>query len=162
MLLARAHMGKLFVSVDLGGGRLVQAAATFTVVEPLQAQISSDPQPVAILGPTKVNVLVDVFSAVPNMFNGDAELTLIPSGWELQGGVKRGVHIDREDAHRVIRYTFKLPSTTQAGDYPVEAVVTWHGRSWKLRHTVQVVRTESTAPVKPAVPATPAEPEAKP
>ncbi len=152
----------LLVSVDIGGGRLVQAAATFTVVEPIQAQISSDPQPVAILGPTKVNVLLDIFSAVPNSFNGDADLTLFPAGWELQGGAKRGVHIDREDAHKIIRYTFKLPSTTQAGDYPVEASVTWHGRSWKLRHSVQVVRTESTAPTKPAAPAAPAQTEAKP
>ncbi len=152
----------LFVSVDIGGGRLVQAAATFTVVEPLQAQISSDPQPVAILGPTKVNVLVDIFSAVPNMFNGDTELTLMPSGWELLGAVKRGVHIDREDARKVIRYTFKLPSTTPAGDYPVEASVKWHGRIWKLRHTVQVVRTESTVPVKPAAPPIPSEPAAQP
>lgn len=143
----------LLVTVDLEDGKQVQSAATFTVVEPLQAQISSDPQPVEIVGQTKLQLNVDVYSAVPNHFRGDVEIISMPAGWELEGGKKRSVGIDREDARRVTRYNFKLPSTTQAGDYPFDVNVSWRGRVWNLKHTVHVTRTEAPSASAPAPPA---------
>ena len=128
----------------------VESTVSFSVVEPLQVQISSDPQPVAIIGSTRLGVDVDVVSAVPNHFSGDAEITSMPAGWELEGPRKRRVDIDREDGRKVTRFAFKLPSTTPAGDYPVQVLLTWHGRQWPLKQTVQVIRTDAPKPVAPA------------
>ena len=75
-------------------------------------------------------------------------MNVVPTGWVLEGGRKRSVLVDREDAHRVMRFTFKVPSTTSAGDYPVEAVVTWHGQTWHARQVVKVIRTDVPAPPK--------------
>ena len=139
----------LTVIVELEGGRRLQSAMAFTVVEPLQTQMSAEPEPVAIVGNTRLSVNVDVFSFVPRGTAYDVELTTFPAGWELEGGRKRKTDIDREDGRRVTKFTLKLPSTTPAGDYPVEATVTWRGRVWKLKHVVQVVRTDSGAASTP-------------
>src|SRR5262249_12560442 len=111
----------LTVTAEMENGKQAQASASFSVVEPLQVQMSSEPQPVAIVGTPKLAMNVDVFSAVPNGMRGDVELNQAPAGWELEGNKKRGVSVDREDARRVVRFNFKLPSATPAGDYPLEA-----------------------------------------
>jgi hypothetical protein len=139
----------LTVTVELEGGKQVQSAASFTVVEPIQVQMSSTPDPVSIVGQTKLTVSVDVFSAVPNHFHGDVELTNAPSGWQLEGGKKRVLYIDREDSRRAVDYVLKLPSNTAAGDYPLEATVTWHKRTWKARTVAKVIRADAPAPTKP-------------
>lgn len=136
----------LQVVAELGNGKQVHSAITFAVVEPLQVQMSSDPQPVAMVGQTKLSVKVDVYSAVPNGMGGTVELTKIPQGWEIKSA-KRGFSIDREDGNRAIFFDFKIPSTTPAGDYDFEAAVTWNKRTWKVQHTVHVTRADT--PVKP-------------
>lgn len=133
----------LTVLVEMEGGKQIQSSRTFTVVEPIQAQMSAEPEPVAIVGQTKLMAVIDVFSAVPRGTTYDIELTTVPQGWEVDGGRKRKTSVDREDGHKKTRFTLKLPSTTPAGDYPLEATVTWRGRVWKLKHIAQVVRTDA-------------------
>ena len=127
-------------------GKQVQSTVTFAVVEPFQVQTSNNPQPVAIVGPTKVDILVDVLSAVPNGAHYDVELTSIPSGWELEGSKLRHAFIDRKNGRTVTRFGFKLPLTTPAGDYTVGATVTWRAREWQLKQLVRVIRTDEPKP----------------
>ena len=109
----------LLVTAELGEGRQAQSSTTFTVVEPLQAQMSSSPEPVVVGNtPTKFTVEVDVFSAVPNGMKCDVELTNIPAGWELEGGKKRGLEIDREDARHALKFNFKLAVYRGGGNLP--------------------------------------------
>ncbi len=135
----------LTVTADLEGGKQVSSAAAFTVVEAVQVQMMSDPQPVAVSGQTKLSVDVDVQSAVPDHFRGDVELNVVPNGWVVDGSRKHTLYIDREDAHRAARFNLKLPATTTAGDYLVEALVTWKGQTWHSRLVVKVVRTDAPA-----------------
>ncbi len=139
----------LTVAVDLDGGKTIQSAAAFTVVDALQVQMSSEPQPVVVSGQTKLAVDVEVTSAVPNHFRGEVELNVLPVGWLLDGNKKRSLFIDREDAKRVSRFPLKLPSTTAAGDYTVEATVSWHGQAWHTRTVVKVIRTDAPAATPP-------------
>ena len=145
----------LLVTAEMSGGRQAQSSTTFTVVEPLQAQMSSSPEPVVVgNAPTKCVVEVDVFSAVPNGMKCDVELTAIPAGWELEGSKKkRTLEIDREDARHAMKFNFKLPSITAAGSYPLDATVTYRGRVWKT-HTVAHVLRNAASPV-PVIPAKP-------
>ena len=133
----------LSVTAEMAGGRQVQSSVTFAVVEPLQVQMSCVPDPVAIVGPTKCSVLVDVFSAVPNGTKCELELSKLPAGWILEGKPKRGLEIDREDARNIARFNFKLPATTPAGDYPLDATVTWRGRVWKTHTVAHVLRGDT-------------------
>ena len=139
----------LSVTVELEGGKTIQSAAAFTVVDPIQVQLSSEPQPLAVSGQTKLFVDVDVTSSIPDHFRGEVELNILPAGWQIDGGLKRNLYIDREDAHRVMRITVKVPSTTTAGDYPVEATVKWRGQTWHARHVVRVIRTDAPTPAQP-------------
>ena len=139
----------LTVTAETESGEQALAEAAFTIVEPLQVQIGNSPEPVAIVGQTKLAVDVDIFSAVADGTRGDVELVTVPAGWELKGGKKRGWQIDRQDARRISRFNFLLPSTTPAGDYPVEAMVTWHGRAWHVKKTVKVIRTDAQKPSTP-------------
>jgi hypothetical protein len=131
----------LLATAEMENGKQAQSSATFAVVEPLQVQMASEPAPVAIVGTTKLFVLVDVYSAAPRSIKGLVELSGVPNGWELSGTLRRGFEIDRGDARKVVRVPFKLPSTTPAGDYPIEATVTWDGRGFKRAPTVVKVRT---------------------
>ncbi len=139
----------LTVTATTADGEQALGEAAFTVVEPLQVQMGSTPAPVAIVGQTKLTVDVDIFSAVADGTRGDVELVNIPAGWELKGSKKRGWSVDRQDARRVSRFNFLLPSTTPAGEYPIEATVTWHGRTWRVKQTVKVVRTDAQTPATP-------------
>lgn len=133
----------LTVTAETEDGKQAMAEAAFTVVEPLQVQMNAVPTPVAIIGQTKLAVDVEVWSAAPGGTRGDVELRDIPAGWELKGKPKRGWDVDRSDARKVVRYNFLLPSTTPAGEYPLEAVVSWHGRTWRVKQTVRVIRTDA-------------------
>jgi hypothetical protein len=141
----------LTVTADLGPNKQVQSTATFTIVEPIQPQMSSEPSPLVIVGSTKLELLVDVYSAVPDHFRGELELTNFPQGWELEGNRRRTLVVVGEDARSVTRVRFKLPSSTLAGDYPVDAQINWYNRVWKLHTVVHVQRTEAPpAETKPA------------
>lgn len=139
----------MVVTAEMENGKQVESVASFTVVEPLQVQMSSDPDPVAVQKSATLTVNVDVFSAVPDHMHGEVELTTVPAGWELQGNKKRHVDIDREDARKVTHFEFRLPSNTTAGDYPVEAVVRWHGREWRAKHVARVIRTGGATATAP-------------
>jgi hypothetical protein len=136
----------LSVTVDLADGKQVQSTVTFSVVEPIQVQISSEPNPVVIVGTTKLELLVDIYSAVPDHFRGELELTSFPSSWQLEGERRRTVVVVGEDRKSISPVRFKLPAATVAGDFPVEGQINWHDRVWKLRTVVHIQRPE---PVKP-------------
>ena len=151
----------LTVAVETEDGKKIESAAAFAVVEPIQVQMSSDPQPLAILGPTKLEARVDVQSAVPDHFRGDVELITYPAGWEITNGKKHSLLVDRQDGHEISRFALKLPSNTAAGTYPLEATVTWHGRVWHTHTTVMVIRTDAPVAAPPApAPAAVAQPPA--
>ncbi|MDE2126121.1 MAG: hypothetical protein KGJ62_05990 [Armatimonadetes bacterium] len=139
----------LDVTVDMGKGRQLHTDAAFSVVQPLQVQMSANPATVVVNGPSRANVDVSVFSAVPNGMTGNVQLTGFPSGWILQGGAKRSVHVDRADAQRVVRYQFNVRSDTPPGDYPVSAVVTWHGIQISSSTVVHVIVASSAHPTAP-------------
>jgi hypothetical protein len=138
----------LQVVVTLKNGRQVTATGTFRVVEPLQAQVSSNPDPVVIVGPTRVDLIIDVLSEVPDGFKGVGTIVTKPDGWEVQGESTKSIEIGHKHARGVARFRLRLPSNTPAGDYHMETTVTWHGRTWKLPHTVHV-----QAPAASAAPA---------
>lgn len=146
----------LLVTAEMSDGKQAQSSTTFTVVEPLQAQMSCSPDPVVVGNtPTKFTVEVDVFSAVPNGMKCDVELMNVPAGWELTGGKKRGLEIDREDARHAMKFNFKLPSIVAAGAYPLDATVTYRGRVWKthtVAHLLRSIPTPAPVPVTPAKP----------
>ena len=140
----------LTVAADLDNGKQVTSSASFSVVEPLQPQIATLPDPVTVVGPTTFAVAIDVYNATPGQMNCDVELLTVPPGWELDYKRKKlPLTIDKEDGRGARQFVFKLPSTTPAGDYPIDATVTWHQRVWKLRTVAHVLRPEPVAPPQP-------------
>lgn len=131
------------VTVDLENGKQVYSTRTFTVVEPLQVRIFGDPDPVAIIGTTKYDAVLDITSAVPSYLKAEAEIMVMPSGWTLEGKKRRGVEVIGEDRRKLFRFRFKLPSTTAAGNYPIEAMLTYKERTWTVRYVARVVRTDA-------------------
>ncbi len=133
------------VTVDLENGKQVYSTRTFTVVEPLQVRIFGDPDPVAIIGTTRYDAVIDITSAIPRHMKADAEITSMPSGWTIDKK-RRSVEVDGEDKRGLFHFRFKLPSTTAAGNYPIEATVTYKERTWMVRYVAKVVRTDAPAP----------------
>ena len=139
----------LTVITELAGNRQATASAAFTVVEPIQAQMFSDPDPVAVVGPTTFDVGVSVYSAVPDHARTEVTLVTVPTGWQLQGAAKHSLTVEKEDGTAETRFTFHLPSTTPTGDYPLEATVKWNNRVWHVKHTAHVTRPDPVLPKKP-------------
>src|SRR5205085_2542691 len=106
-------------------------------------------QPVSVSGQTRLQINVEVFSAVPDHLNADVELTKVPAEWQLEGNKKRGIHVDRENARHVSRFRYMLPSNTPNGVYPIEANILWHGKVWKAGAIVRVLRADAPAPTNP-------------
>lgn len=132
----------LTVTAELADGRQTQSTATVTVVEPIQPQLSTDPDPVTVVGTTKLDLVVSIYSAVPDHFRGELELTKFPDTWQLDGAKRRSVVVYGKDKSAATHLIFKLPASTAAGDYPVEARITWYGRTWDLRRIVHVQTTK--------------------
>jgi hypothetical protein len=141
----------LVVTAELTDGRQVQSTASFSVVEPIQPQISSDPDPVTVVGNTKLDVRVSIYSALQDHFRGELEVTKYPNGWVLEGNRRRSVAVYGEDHTGTEHVLFKLPSSTPAGDYPVEMRIVWRNRTWDL-HRVIHVQTTVAAPAGTARP----------
>jgi hypothetical protein len=148
----------LQVLVTLKNGRQLSAASTFTVVDPIQAQVSSRPEPVVIIGPTRVDLTVDVLSEVPDGFKGTVALVSKPDAWEVQGALSKTLEIVHKGHSGASTFRLRLPSNTPPGDYHLETTVTWHKRTWRLPCTIQVQqRADSAPPAQPApAPAAPA------
>jgi hypothetical protein len=146
---------QLTARAELDQGRSVVSTVSFSVVEAVQTHIEVEPESVTILGPTKVKLTVVVESAVPGYAKGTTEL-ILPAGWDVKGGMKHGWTVDRADA--AIRQVFglTLPSTTQAGEYVLNATVTWRGKTWKAHKTIRVDRSPSPEAPQPVAPAAPA------
>lgn len=140
----------LTVTAELDNGKQVQSSASFSVVEPLQPQIVTVPDPVTVVGPTTFAVSIDVYNATPGEMNCNLEITTVPAGWELENKrTKLPLTIEKQDGRGARQFVFKLPSTTPAGDYPIDATVTWHKRVWKLRTVAHVLRPEPVVPPQP-------------
>ena len=134
----------LTATAELSNGRQIQSSASFLVVDPVQPQISILPDPVTVVGPTSFAVSVDVVNANPGQMNCDIELQNMPTDWEVEGGRKKlPLTIDREDARGARQFVLRLPAATAAGDYPIDATVTWHGRVWKLHTVAHVIHGEA-------------------
>jgi hypothetical protein len=137
----------LNVTAELPDGKQLQSSAAFQVVEPIQVQMSTEPNPVAIVGQTKMTINVDVLSAVMGGIRGEVELLTVPNGWELEKKIRRKpCSTSAQDRRTVTKFNVKLPSGTQAGDYPLEATVTYKGRVWRVKTVARVVRPEQAAP----------------
>ncbi len=133
----------LGVTVKLASGKQVAASASFSVVEPIHPQMSSSPDPLVIVGTTNLDVRVTIFSAVPDHFRGDLELTKYPSSWVLDGGRVRSVVVYGKNNTSVSHVRFRLPASTQPGDYPIEGRITWMSRTWDLKTVVHIVQNEA-------------------
>ena len=126
----------LTATAELDNGKQIQSSASFQVVEPLYPQISILPDPVTVVGPTSFAVSVDVVNANPGQMNCEIELQNLPAMWEVEGNRKKlPLTIDKEDGRGARQFVIRLPAGTMPGDYPLDAIVTWHQRTWKL-HTV--------------------------
>ena len=55
----------LTVTAELDNGKQMNSSASFSVVEPLQPQIATLPDPVTVVGPTTFAVSVDVSTLLP-------------------------------------------------------------------------------------------------
>ncbi len=134
------------VRAELENGKQVFATRTFTVVEPLQVRLTGEPEPVAIVGNTKYNLLLDVYTAIPFHTKTQVEITKFPSGWILDDKRQRGVEIDGEDKHKIAKFRVRIPSTTAGGAYPIEIKLTYGERTWTVNHTVRVLRADTPTP----------------
>jgi hypothetical protein len=134
---------QLTATAQLENGRTVSSTISFSVVEPFSLQMSVEPDPINVLGPTQVKAFVDITSAVPGMAKGSVELQA-PAGWEIKGRSKKEFLIQHEDSTGRSVFYLTLPSTTQAGDYIFNAAISWHGKTWKAHTTVHVNRAAET------------------
>lgn len=137
---------QLTVTAELDGGRSVVATKSFSVVEPFTVSLRSEPDVVKMAGDqNKCKAVVEVESAIRGYERGDVELD-VPVGWVVEGRKKRGFNVLREDSLIRNVFTLGLPANTAAGDYVVNATVTWKGRSWKAQKTIHVERAVEAAP----------------
>lgn len=143
------------VRAELENGKQVFATRTFTVVEPLQVRLTGEPEPVAIVGNTKYNLLLDIYTAVPVHTKTEAEITKFPAGWILDDKRQRGVEIDGEDKHKIAKFRVRIPSTTAGGAYSFEMKVTYGDRTWVVSHTVRVLRADTPTPAPNTPPSNP-------
>lgn len=128
---------------ELENGKQIQSSASFQVVEPLYPQISILPDPVTVVGPTSFAVSVDVVNANPGQMNCEIELLNLPATWEVEGNRKKlPLTIDKEDGRGARQFVVRLPMGTMPGDYPIDATVTWHQRTWKLHTVAHVLHPE--------------------
>lgn len=137
----------LTATAETADGKQIQSTAAFSVVEPLQVQMTIDPDPILIVGPTRFEIAISVFSAAPFTVKGDIEFTKIPAGFELEDKRPRiPITADKENSKATRRIGVKIPSTIPAGDYTFEANVRWNKRVWKVRQVAHLTRPEPKTP----------------
>ncbi len=137
----------LTATAETADGKQIQSTAAFSVVEPLQVQLTIDPDPILILGPTRFDLVISVFSAAPFTVKGDIEFTTVPPGFELEDKRPRiPITADKENSKATRRIGVKIPSTIPAGDYTFEANVRWNKRIWKVRQVAHLTRPEPKTP----------------
>ncbi len=134
--------------VTLQNGQQVSANASFTVVSPIHAGLDPEPNPLVIVGNTKLTLRVVISSAVPDHFRGMLTLLHYPAGWKLDGNAARSVVVYGEDHTSVSRVVFHLPASTQPGDYPIDARIDWFGQTWNLHTVVHIVSNEAASASK--------------
>ncbi len=135
---------QMSVAAELDKGTSVSASASFTVVEALVAQMEVEPQSVTLIGPTQLKAVIQIQSAYKGYMRGSIDLEL-PSGWTVKGKTLRSYNVGRQDGITREVFGITIPSTTPAGDYPLNATITWRGKSWKVHRTIRVDR-----PAEPA------------
>ncbi len=137
-------------SADLEGGRTVVSTKGFSIVEPIKQQVLVQPDVISVgAQQVKLKVLVEITGAAPGYTRGDVQIE-VPGGWVVEGRVKKGFEVPREDGTIRAGFIALIPPATQAGDYIVHATVTWHGKTWKSHTTVKVNKTGEAEPAKPA------------
>jgi hypothetical protein len=138
---------QITAKAELENGKTVLSTASFSVVEPFTLQIATDPDPVNVVGPTLVKIFIDIKSAIPNITRGDVQIE-VPAGWEVKGRSKKEFFVNREDTGVRAPFYVTLPSSTQTGDYIVNATVTWRGKSWKVHRTLKVTHAAEATPAE--------------
>ncbi|MBM3496871.1 MAG: hypothetical protein FJX72_21505 [Armatimonadetes bacterium] len=128
-------------TATLDDGSVVSSTASFSVEEAFTIMVEADPTEVALIGPTPVKLQVTLSSAAPGFKRCQVEIAP-PASWELKGKPVRSVNVHRENGVAKAHYVVTLPSATQAGEYRVDAKVTWRGRTWLAHRTIRVTRSE--------------------
>lgn len=136
---------QLTATAELEDGRTVQSTTSFSVVEPFTLSITSDPDPVNVVGPTQAKLIVDIQSAVPGYARGDVELEA-PAGWEVKGKTRKEFYVTREDSGTKAPFYLTIPSSTPAGDYQASATIYWRGKTFKTHTTVRVHNAQASKP----------------
>ncbi len=142
---------QITATAQLDNGSSVSVTASFQVVEPFVLSVVTEPEAITVLGPIPCKAWVEILNATPDSTRGDVEIE-IPAGWEIKGRPKKGFETRRQDS--LIRAPFYLtvPSNTPAGDYLLNATITWKGRTWKAHRSVKVVRGADVTAPKPVAP----------
>ncbi len=133
------------VVATLYDGRQVSASTTFNVVEPIHAQFIPTPNPLIVVGNTKLTVGLRITNFIPDHFRGILQLTTIPAGWILNGLQQRSVAVYGKGATDTIPLKFEVPASTQPGDYNIDGKIVWFSRTWDLHCVVHVASNQSPA-----------------
>ncbi len=136
---------QMTVTVQLENGKTVSSTASFSIVEPFNLQISTDPEIINVLGPTQVKAIVEIFSAVPGYARGEVEIEA-PAAWEVKGRKKKEFYVAREDSTVKSPFFMTLPSATAAGDYVLNATISYRGKTWKVHKNIHVSRSTDAPP----------------
>ena len=136
---------QMSVTVQLENGKTVSSTASFSIAEPFNLGMSTDPEVINVLGPTTIKVNVEIFSAVSGYARGEVEFEG-PPAWEVKGKKKREFYVAREDTMVKSPFFIILPSSTAAGDYNIGATISWHGKTWKVHKNIKVSRSTDAPP----------------
>lgn len=129
------------VSATLDDGSVVSSTASFSIEEAFTITLEADPSDIVLIGPTPVKLNVTLTSAAPGFKR--AQVTVEPpASWEVKGKASRSVNVHRENSVVRVPYTATIPSATQAGEYRVDARVTWRGKTWVTHRTIRVTRPD--------------------
>jgi hypothetical protein len=128
-------------TATLDDGSIVSSTGSFSIEEAFTIMLEADPVDVAVIGPTQLRLQVTLTSAAPGFKRCQVDVST-PASWELKGKPSRSVNVHRENGSAKAHYAVTLPSATQAGEYRVDARVTWRGKSWIAHRTIRVTRPE--------------------
>lgn len=149
---------------EMDDGRTVVATGSFSIVEPLSVQMSTEPEGITVMGPTQFKAFVTINSAVPGYCKGPVELQ-VPAGWEVKGRSKKDFVVERQDGQTRAMYYVTAPSSTPAGEYTLYATVSWRDKTYKVRKSITVGRlagpSETPAPSTKSTDTTTTPPPAK-
>ncbi len=139
--------------VELADGSTMVVTNNFQVVEAFNLALISEPNPLLVIGPSKLKVLVQIHSEVPGHARGDVSLEA-PAGWIIKGAHKKGFYIGRKGGTIKAPFYLTVPSQTPSGRYDLIGTVSWYGKKWQARMSLPATRAPE--PVTPSASQAPA------